>query len=233
MSEPRTVLEHLIDGREALVLEVQRLTTAIEELDSVIGRLGGSPEPLTSGAAPAKTSGQTVNALAELDSGPRAATTGRTRARKRTSARKAKRTTPARKQSGAPKSIRVHVLDMLAAEERELGLAEIIDRVHSAGIQAHDDAVRSITIKLMKDGKVERVRRGQYRLARDGVAAIDTAPSTAPAVPSAPDIAPDSEVAQPASAVESHLQTPAAPQQASATGYTPPLNLGQPWEHRA
>jgi hypothetical protein len=108
---------------------------------------------------------------------------------------------------------------MLGAENREFGLAEIIERVHAAGIQAHDDAVRSITIKLMKDGRVERVGRGQYRLARrgggtrsTGSAAPEPSATPEPAAPTAPpDPQPEPE----------------------PENYTPPLNLGQPWDSGA
>jgi hypothetical protein len=95
---------------------------------------------------------------------------------------------------------------MLEAEDREFGLAEIIDRIHDAGIQAHDDAVRSITIKLMKDGQVERVGRGQYRLARGAAA-------SQPAEPEEPVVEPDAEPT---------TQSEPAP-------YSPPLNLNEPW----
>ena len=81
---------------------------------------------------------------------------------------------------------------MLAAESRDFGLAEIIDHVHHAGIQAHDDAVRSITIKLMKDGKVERVGRG--RTASPAAVAGPSAgrgPGEQPAPEQAPEFAPD------------------------------------------
>ena len=112
------------------------------------------------------------------------------------------------RQGEPPKSIRVHVLEMLAAETRDFGLAEIIDRIHDAGIQAHDDAVRSITIKLMKDGRVERVGRGQYRLARRGAAAraASAATATAPRV-TEPAPEPPASVVAPA--------TPALPVEAS------------------
>ena len=142
-------LEHLLEGRAALVAEVDRLSAAIADLDVVISRLGG--DGAASAAAPADP---------RRVPGRPAATSG--------------------ERNG--KSIRVHVLEMLAAEQREMGLAEIIDRVHAAGIRAHDDAVRSITIKLMKDGKVERVGRGHYRLA-DGAA-----PSVTRTEPSAPTV---------------------------------------------
>jgi predicted transcriptional regulator of viral defense system len=98
----------------------------------------------------------------------------------------------------------VHVLEMLAEEHRDYGLAEIIDRIHAAGIKAHDDAVRSITIKLMKDGSVERVGRGQYRLVRR--AAPEQSTSTGPAPTG-----------------------PAPAEQPAPESYPPALNLGQPW----
>jgi hypothetical protein len=120
MSDHAEVLEHLLEGRRALVVEVERLTTAIKELDSVIDRVRDAQDV------------------------PAAATASRR----------------------ATKSIRIHVLEMLTAEDRTFALAEIIDRIHRAGIVAHDDAVRSITVKLLKDGQVERVGRGRYRLVR-------------------------------------------------------------------
>lgn len=153
MAQVRTVLQHLLDGREALVLEVQRLTTAIEELDAVIAGVSATEAPPQDTDARRRAGTDTAH---QVPSGSAArAKKGPARG---AAARKATRK--------APKSIRVHVLEMLGAEDREFGLAEIIDRIHGAGIQAHDDAVRSITIKLMKDGQVERVGRGQYRLAR-------------------------------------------------------------------
>lgn len=168
MSDDRTALEHLLDGRQALVFEVARLTTAIEELDAVIGQIGGSIALPAVGAAALPPAPHPVTGTppAGIASRPRTRTSARKSAVKKTS-RAAK--------GNAPKSIRVHVLEMLAAEDRTFGLAEMIDRVHAAGVQAHDDAVRSITIKLMKDGKVERVGRGQYTLARraDNAALLD------------------------------------------------------------
>lgn len=131
----------------------------------------------------------------------------------------------------APKSIRVHVLDMLAAEDRDFGLAEIVDNIHAAGIQAHDDAVRSITIKLMKDGQVERVGRGQYRLARRGTATSTSAPvgpadATTGAEPQ-PDAEPEPALAaQPGQAGNADSAGAAE----SAESYTPPLNLSQAWQ---
>lgn len=133
----------------------------------------------------------------------------------------------------APKSIRVHVLDMLAAEDRDFGLAEMIDNIHAAGIQAHDDAVRSITIKLMKDGQVERVGRGQYRLARRGnpsatgtSAPVGPADATTSAEPQ-PDAEPEPALAaQPGQAGNADSAGAAE----SAESYTPPLNLGQAWQ---
>ena len=71
----------------------------------------------------------------------------------------------ATRSGGGSKSIRIHVLELLAADDRDFGMAEIIERIHSLGVRAHDDAVRSITVKLMKDGTVLRVGRGRYRLA--------------------------------------------------------------------
>jgi hypothetical protein len=145
MSETGTVLEHLLTGRAALVEEVARLSTAIAELDAVISRVAGSA---SGGAATVR---EPVSAAR-----PKAATSARSRSR-RTGSRAAR-------SAGGTKSIRVHVLEMLAEEDRDYGLTEIIDRIHGAGIKAHDDAVRSITTKLMKDGQVQRVARGQYQL---------------------------------------------------------------------
>lgn len=219
MPEDRAALEHLLNGRAALVLEVERLTTAIEELDTVIGQIGGSGASLTVGTADStpKTpllaeapNAQPVNLPAAREAPGPASPAYRRRAK--ATARKSAKQRPsgAAKPGNAPKSIRVHVLEMLASEDRQFGLTEIIDRVHGAGIQAHDDAVRSITIKLMKDGKVERVGRGQYTLTRRGPArSADAAPPAAPAAPDVP--APES----------------------SRVDTTPALNLGEPWEYRA
>lgn len=265
MPDDRTALEHLLDGRDALLLEVQRLNTAIEELDTVIGRLGGGqrradPRSATqSNGTWSSTSDRTAGlATARVGVTEPISPVGDAGSRNR---RGAVRTTPTAggtPDADPPKSIRVHVLDMLAAESREFGLAELIDGVHEAGIQAHDDAVRSITIKLMKDGKVERVGRGQYRLARPGSrpngfcgddaglptdtaapgddnladdnladdnAADDNAAddNASDAAPEAVETPGDTAVAVPEPPAEQH--GPPAPQ----AGYTPPLNLGQPW----
>jgi uncharacterized membrane protein len=177
MAPDRTVLEHLQGGRDALVLEVERLTTAIQELDGVIARLGG-PEltaPVTTPAAPAAEAAAPSPAARRAPAKKAAA---RRPAAPRTSARAGRST-----QTDGGKSIRVHVLEMLGSEDRDFGLAEIIDRIHAQGIQAHDDAVRSITIKLMKDGRVERVGRGQYRLSGRARATESTPQPTEPTAP--------------------------------------------------
>ncbi|WP_375500070.1 hypothetical protein [uncultured Jatrophihabitans sp.] len=208
MPEDRTVLDHLLEGRDALQREVARLTAAIDELDSVLGRIGstarrdtpanpsaglnGNTDPGTTDSyarsatpvtAPHAATVEPVNPPVEVEPEP-ATVRSRPRAVRKAPAKKGPRQQrPGATSTEPPKSIRVHVLEMLQAENREFGLAEIIDRVHDAGIQAHDDAVRSITIKLMKDGRVERVGRGQYRLARRGSAArASAAVATAPRV---------------------------------------------------
>jgi len=168
MATDRTVLEHLLGAREALALEVERLTSAIDELDSVIARVGASQ--FARGGVPA---GDLAAAALQSSASRTTAAKATTRARK-SPAKKALRASHA----DGSKSIRVHVLEMLEAENRDFELAEIIDRIHRQGIQAHDDAVRSITIKLMKDGRVERVGRGRYRLARRGAAVEPEAPPT-------------------------------------------------------
>lgn len=229
MSPDRTVLEHLLDGRNALVLEVNRLTAAIDELDSVIGQIGGAVTATVGDASNAVDlrPREPVNSRPQVEatapSAPSRATTATTgtstaakpagRPRKATPAKpstsRRKRGTQEAPAAGQ-KSIRVHVLEMLAAEDRDFGLAEIIDRIHGQGIQAHDDAVRSITIKLMKDGRVERVGRGLYRLA--GRPARN-APSPS------------------ADAASSEQSEPTQPEvQAPVANYVPPLNLGQAWE---
>jgi hypothetical protein len=109
---------------------------------------------------------------------------------------------------------------MLGSEDREFGLSEIIDRIRAEGIQAHDDAVRSITIKLMKDGSVQRVGRGQYRLgSRIGIDA-----SATPTSPAATD------AAETVSAATGHDGDGSpVPETAGAPDSPPPLNLSQPW----
>lgn len=229
MPDDRTVLDHLLKGREALRREVERLTAAIAELDTVIGQIGGASRRVLSANGLDLPSGEPVNPPAEVEpqraesAAATASRSGRAPA-KRAAARRAP-ASGGRSSTGSaaepPKSIRVHVLDMLAAEDREFGLAEIIDRIHAAGIQAHDDAVRSITIKLMKDGRVERVGRGQYRLARRGGGGRATQ-----ATPSAPP-----EQSAPAAPEPSAPSAPSAPQpEPEPENYTPPLNLGQPWD---
>jgi hypothetical protein len=209
MPAQRTVLEHLADGREALVQEMRRLAAALAELDAVIGRLGtgsrlGPPPPTRSG-----------DADTDADKAAPVATVRRGAARK---APRRSASRPADRGRAGGKSIRVHVLDMLAAEDREFGLSEIIDRIHREGVPAHDDAVRSITTKLMKDGKVERIGRGQYRLARAEVATGATGPAVAPE--------PDD-----ASGADSSRGTP--PPDEPLARPTPPLNLSQPWDSSA
>jgi hypothetical protein len=258
MPDDRTVLDHLLDGRDALLQEVTRLTAAIEQLDSVLGRIGasdrgqgngtaapglGQPATITTTAtmvttesaagqpataAPAEqVAAEPVNPPAEVEPDPtptpaprsavkatkapsrvakkapaKAAVKAPAKSPAKAAAKSAQKSAPrAVGRSGEPpKSIRVHVLEMLAAENRDFGLAEIIDRVHDAGIQAHDDAVRSITIKLMKDGRVERVGRGQYRLARRGAAARAASAATATA-PRVTETAPE-PIAPPAAPTE-------------------------------
>lgn len=169
MPADRTVLEHLLEGRRALVLEAERLTAAIAELDAVIDRIGTirfDAGAATTAAAPSVSAAGTGGAAA-VASGREAS---RTRRRGRTAAKKS---APKAADGDGGKSIRVRVLDILAAEDRDFSLAEIIDRIHEAGIHPHDDAVRSITIKLMNAGQVERVGRGQYRLSGQGRSAND------------------------------------------------------------
>ncbi len=209
MSSPQTVLAHLLDGREELVREVARLTTAIAELDAVIDRVGGastagvaqssgSLTPSSGATGPTGSGDEARRARRGTSRGASPSAGGR--ARKATSptprSSSAKRATQRRSSGGGQKSIRVHVLEMLASENRDFGLAEIIDRIHGAGITAHDDAVRSITIKLMKDGQVERVGRGQYRLAAGprGAASADPDPTPDPQ-PASNDPAPDATAA--------------------------------------
>lgn len=233
MPDDRTVLDHLLEGREALRREVERLTAAIAELDTVIGQIGGASRRVLAATGADVPSDEPVNPPAEVEpespqpASPVSARTGRAPA-KRTAARRTPANggrTSAAPTAAPPKSIRVQVLDMLAAEDRDFGLAEIIDRIHAAGIQAHDDAVRSITIKLMKDGRVERVGRGQYRLARRG----GNRATQAAATPS-PGVSPGASPAA-SDAAESTSPEPSAPDpEPEPENYTPPLNLGQPWD---
>jgi len=227
MPDDRTVLDHLLEGREALKREVERLTAAIAELDTVIGQIGGAGRRVGPPTTAATAIDEPVNPPAEVEpepARPAAAPAARS------SRAPAKRTSPRRSSAARasataepPKSIRVHVLDMLAAENRDFGLAEIIDRVHAAGIQAHDDAVRSITIKLMKDGQVERVGRGQYRLARGAQRARTdaTEAETAPA---------PETVGTPETPQAAEPEATAPEPEPEPENYTPPLNLGQPWD---
>jgi hypothetical protein len=207
MAQARTALDHLLDARTVLVDEARRLAASLTELDSLITNMGGQDRLAGAEEAP-PINGDPVNAAARTASGPRATAraTSRRPANRRSTARKA----PARPAAdgAAPKSIRVHVLEMLANEDRDFGLAEIIDRVHDAGIQAHDDAVRSITIKLMKDGRVERVGRGQYRLARRGGVARPSVEEETGSEQAGDDAPP-----------------------ADTLDYSPPLNLNQPWSN--
>jgi hypothetical protein len=214
MADDRTVLEHLLDGREALQREVERLTAAIAELDAVISHIGGAGRRV----APAIGVEPGGDASGSRDVEP--LQTGRGLAKRATLGRSADTGEP-------PKSIRIRVLEMLAAEDRDFTLAEIIDRVHDAGIQAHDDAVRSITIKLMKDGSVERVGRGQYRLARPDAVPADAAVAVLPEpIDEQMTGAADDEFA-----AESAPEPDATPaEERSAEAYMPPLNLGEPWE---
>jgi hypothetical protein len=167
MADDRTYLDHLLRGRAALVAEIDRLAAAVTELDELIARIDdgaqSAAQPVRARGAAAVTGGQ-AKPVTRRRSTARAKNGG-------------KRSDAARGQ----KSIRLRVLELLEAEDRDFGLAEIIDRIRGAGIQAHDDAVRSITIKLMKDGSVERVGRGHYRLARGS----DPTPQTTAAEPAA------------------------------------------------
>jgi hypothetical protein len=208
MPADRTVLDHLIEGREALLREIQRLTTAKEELDAVIGRLGVGDAASASGRG-------TVTTRSALSDGTMAASSPTGRKRTRGAAKKAARRSAPRSAGDGSKSIRVHVLEMLATEDRDFGLTEIIGRIHGAGIQAHDDAVRSITIKLMKDGTVERVGRGQYRLARR-----EASPAATASISDETPVGPPSAEASLTETTDASASTP------------PPLNLAQPWTAR-
>ena len=177
MTIDRSALKHLLQARAALVSEIDRLTAARADLDSVIERVSASQ-------ASSVLSGQPVKAAA----------------RERRSVRRARPGT-------GQKSIRIHILELLGAEKRDFGMAEIIDRIHAQGVEAHDDAVRSITIKLMKDGTVERVGRGQYRLAEGTERAAGPPPE--PPVAEPPSVAP----------------APPAP----VRDVTRALNLAHPW----
>lgn len=143
MSDSRTALEHLLVGRDTLAREVTRLTAALAELDSAIVRISAA------------------DGTGAVSRGPRVAKPAGGAARARTGRAKA-----GRARSGPVKSIRVHVLEMLAAQDRWFAMSEIIEGIRAQGISAHDDAVRSIAVKLMNSGEVERVGRGRYRLAR-------------------------------------------------------------------
>jgi hypothetical protein len=129
---------------------------------------------------------------------------------------------------------------MLGADNRDFSLAEIIDDVHDAGIQAHDDAVRSITIKLMKDGRVERVGRGQYRLARRGgsrpaaeAEAAESADTESTGTESATAEFGGDAGGEPTatdSATESADESSDGPPEGTFD-YAPPLNLTEPWNN--
>ena len=250
MPEDRTVLDHLLEGRNALEREVARLTAAIEQLDSVLGRLGtnvarsSDPAPAASAEPvnpPADAPPVEVPPVEVARAAPAEVAAPRARAARKAPTAKNARSRRTDPTSQPPKSIRVHVLEMLAAENREFGLAEIIDRIHDAGIQAHDDAVRSITIKLMKDGRVERVGRGQYRLARRGSSTPPptetrhTAPAPAPAQSTTQATVSELAVAAPAPS----MPAPSVPGPADVSVHrsavsvdasdAPSLNLGQPW----
>lgn len=201
MADDRTVLDHLLQGREALQREVDRLTSAIAELDTVINDIGGAGRRV----APA-IGVEPDDAFGSRDVEP--LETGRGLAKRATLGRATDVGEP-------PKSIRIRVLEMLAAEPRDFTMAEIIDRVRDAGIHAHDDAVRSITIKLMKDGSVERVGRGQYRLAR---------PEAGAAVAVIAESFEDELIGETTGDDDDIAAS------AESEAYTPPLNLGEPWE---
>jgi hypothetical protein len=215
MAQARTALDHLLDARAALVDEAQRLATTIADLDSLIGTVGGQDRLAEADDAPVPAAEpvKTAATVAPARTATRA-TTRRSVSRRGPAKKAADRPARSGGSGEPPKSIRVHVLEMLAAENRDFGLAEIIDRVHDAGIQAHDDAVRSITIKLMKDGRVERVGRGQYRLARRG------GRNAEPAAPAA------DEPTGPAATA------PDGPPEGTLD-YSPPLNLNEPWDSGA
>lgn len=185
MSPPASVLAHLLQGRAALAVEVSRLMSAIDDLDAVIARVSGGDLADDVDSEPAADDAQSPEGGAASVHPSSASSTGRRVSSRRHGGRIAATSSAARNPAeggSAPRSIRLHVLDMLGAENRDFALSEIIDRIHAAGIQAHDDAVRSITIKLMKDGSVERVGRGQYRLAAglgsDAAASVPQAPAS-------------------------------------------------------
>lgn len=189
MSPDRAAVDHLLDGRAALVREIERLSAAVGELDGVIAKL--RPESPVTPAARAEIR-RTVTSTRTAPAKPRT--------RQSTA-------TP------AGKSIRVRILDMLAAEDRDFPLTEIIERIRAAGISAHDDAVRSIAVKLLREGRVERVGRGRYRIAGPEPSAADLA-ADSDRGPSGPED--DNVTADPDASVEPER-------------YTPPLNLTQPW----
>jgi hypothetical protein len=66
--------------------------------------------------------------------------------------------------TGKVPSVREGILIVLGSEDREFSLREVIDKVALLGVQAQDDTVRSIVIKLLGRAKIIRPRRGMYRL---------------------------------------------------------------------
>lgn len=170
MSTERTALEHLSEGREALDREICRLTAALADLDVLIDQL--SNRSTVDGAAPDGFRSEAFHTVLSEEFGNRR-TSAETESTARTGpvpppvvtrdpARNGSRAQPP---NGEPRSIRLRILDMLGEQDRAYPLSEIIERIHTDGIAAHDDAIRSITIKLMKEGMVERVGRGRYQLA--------------------------------------------------------------------
>lgn len=67
---------------------------------------------------------------------------------------------------GSAPSVREAILQVLTSEDRTFSMAEIIATVKSYGTKAQDDTIRSIIIKRMNVGEVERAGRGHYRLPR-------------------------------------------------------------------
>jgi hypothetical protein len=66
--------------------------------------------------------------------------------------------------TGRVPSVREGILLVLGSENREFSMGEIINKVKDLGVQAQDDTVRSIVIKLLQNMKIIRPRRGMYRL---------------------------------------------------------------------
>lgn len=214
MSAEPTVLDHLHDGRDALAREITRLTTALADLDAVIATLGGTPsdnsgDETTVDAIRSALADNGTGAADPAAGGPVAPpVVGQTRPRNRPAAAK---------NAGAGRSIRTRVLDMLAEQDRPFALAEIIDRIRADGVRAHDDAVRSITVKLMKDGRVERVGRGQYRLAAAARRTSNRRDATG------------QDATEQSGAPESTGSETTAGSEESDLPPTPPLNLAAPW----